>query len=334
VQETSTVRASRLVAILLLLQTRERMTAQELATRLEVSERTIYRDVQSLSAAGIPVYGEAGHEGGYRLVEGYRTRLTGLTAAEASSLLLTGLPTAAADLGLGAAVADAQLKLLAALPSEMRERAEQLRERFHLDAPSWYADAHPAPHLPAVADATWRRRRVRLGYLRWESPHEVTRTVEPYGLVLKAGQWYLVARRSGRFRTYRVSRISELQTLDEGFERAADFDLATYWRAYLAEFDDRRHRITAVLRLSPEGMRWLPYLLEPAVARAAWETASPDRDEWTRVTVPLESHDAAVRELLRLGPDVEVIAPDRLRARITETLEAAISRYRPEPSTG
>jgi predicted DNA-binding transcriptional regulator YafY len=132
------VRASRLVAILLLLQTRERMTAQELATRLEVSERTIYRDVQSLSAAGIPVYGEAGHEGGYRLVDGYRTRLTGLTAAEAESLFLTGLPTAAADLGFGEAMADAQLKLLAALPTGLREHADRLRERFHLDAPSWY----------------------------------------------------------------------------------------------------------------------------------------------------------------------------------------------------
>ena len=318
------------MAILLLLQTRERMTAQELATRLEVSERTIYRDVQSLSAAGIPVYGEAGHEGGYRLVDGYRTRLTGLTATEAESLFLTGLPTAAADLGFGEAMADAQLKLLAALPTGLRERADRLRERFHLDAPSWYHAAHSTPHLPAVADATWRQRRVRLDYLRWEAPHEVTRTVEPYGVVLKAGQWYLVARRSGRFRTYRVSRIRDIHTLDEGFERAADFDLAGYWRAYLAEFDDRRHRTGAVLRLSPEGMRWLPYLLEPAVARAAQDTASPDRDGWTRVTVPVESHDAAVRELLRLGPDVEVIAPDRLRARIAETLEATIGRYRPD----
>lgn len=173
-----------------------------------------------------------------------------------------------------------------------------------------------------------------MNYLRWEPPHEVTRTVEPYGVVLRAGQWYLVARHSSRFRTYRVSRIRDLHTLDEPFERTADFDLADYWRAYLADFDDRRHRIhTAVLRLSPEGMRWLPYLLK-AVARAAQDTASPDRDGWTRVTVPVASHESAIRELLRFGPDVEVIAPDRLRTRITEILKATIGKYHRAPEPG
>ncbi|GLW08126.1 transcriptional regulator [Microtetraspora sp. NBRC 13810] len=320
------MRASRLVSILLLLQTRERMTAQELAARLEVSERTIYRDVQSLSAAGVPVYGEAGHEGGYRLVEGYRTRLTGLTTAEAESLFLTGLPGAADDLGLGEAVAEAQLKLMAALPAELRERAGRLRERFHLDTPSWYHDPDPTPHLPAVADAVWHQRRLRLSYRRWEAPHEVTRTVEPHGVVLKAGRWYLVARRAEGFRTYRVSRIRELEPLEETFDRAEGFDLTGYWRAYLDDFDTRRHRDRAVLRLSPGGLRRLPDLAEPAVARAARETAERDPDGWTRVTVPVESPEQAVRDLLRLGPDAEVLAPAGLRARMAETL-AAMSRY-------
>lgn len=326
------MRASRLVSILLLLQTRERMTAHELAARLEVSARTIYRDVQSLSAAGVPVYGEPGHDGGYRLVDGYRTRLTGLTAAEAESLFLTGLPVAATELGLGDAVAEAQLKLMAALPPELRARAERLRERFHLDAPSWYHDADSPPHLPAVADATWRQCRVRLRYERWEAPHEVTRTVEPYGIVLKSGQWYLVARRTGGFRTYRVSRIRELQVLDQVFDRPADFDLAEHWRDHLADFDARRHRDEAVLRLSPDGVRRLPLLFDAAVARAAQASATGDLDGWTRVTVPIESQDAAVRELLRLGPDVEVLGPGTLRARIAETLDAALLRYR-GPST-
>lgn len=160
------MRASRLVSILLLLQTRDRMTARELAAWLEVSERTVYRDVQSLSAAGIPVYGEAGHDGGYRLVGGYRTRLTGLTAAEAESLVLTGLPVAAADLGLGEAMAmaEAQLKLMAALPPESRERAARLIGRVHLDDRSWYQGADAAPHLAVVADAVWHHRCVRLRY--------------------------------------------------------------------------------------------------------------------------------------------------------------------------
>src|SRR5882724_8126013 len=147
------MRASRLVSLLLLLQTRDRMTAQELADELVVSVRTVYRDVESLSTAGIPVYGEAGHDGGYRLLDGYRTRLTGLTVAEAESLFLTGIPAAAADLGLGAAVTAAQLKLMAALPAELRDRAGQVAERFHLDAPSWYRDAEHVPHLTAVANA-------------------------------------------------------------------------------------------------------------------------------------------------------------------------------------
>ncbi len=146
------MRASRLVSILMLLQSKGRMTARALADELEVSVRTVYRDIESLAAAGVPLYGEAGHEGGYRLVDGYRTRLTGLTAGEAESLFLTGLPSAAADLGLGASVTAAQLKLMAALPAELRDRAGRVAERFHLDAPSWYRDADSSPHLSGVAD--------------------------------------------------------------------------------------------------------------------------------------------------------------------------------------
>ena len=188
-----TVRASRLVSLLLLLQTRGRMTARELADALEVSVRTVYRDVEALGAAGVPVYGEAGHDGGYRLLDGYRTRLTGLTAAEAESLFLAGMPSVAADLGLGAAVSAAQLKLMAALPVESRAHAARISECFHLDAPPWYGDTDRTDRLDAVADAVWTRRRVRIRYLRWAEPHEIDRTVDPYGLVLKAGHWYLVA---------------------------------------------------------------------------------------------------------------------------------------------
>lgn len=321
------MRASRLVSILLLLQTRERMTARELAERLEVSERTVYRDVQSLSAAGIPLYGEAGHEGGYRLVDGYRTRLTGLTAAEAEALFLTGLPGAADDLGLGPAVAEARLKLAAALPPELRERADRLRERFHLDALSWYQDAVPTPHLAAVADAVWHQRRVRLRYLRWERPHGVTRTVEPHGVVLKGGQWYLVARKAETFRTFRVSRILSARVLDERFDRTDGFDLSAYWSAYLDDFDSRRHNGRAVLRLSPDGWRMLPYLVEPAVARAAHRTATPEPDGRTLVTVPVENTDQAVRDILRLGPDAEVVSPPALRARVTAALAAMTHHY-------
>ncbi|MFB9925782.1 helix-turn-helix transcriptional regulator [Amycolatopsis halotolerans] len=321
------MRASRLVSILLLLQARQPRTADDLAARLEVTPRTIYRDIEALSAAGIPVYGEPGHDGGYRLVDGYRTQLTGLTRQEAEALFLTGLPAAASGLGLGPVVATTERKLLAALPAELRSHADRVRQRFHLDAASWYHDAEATPQLPTVSDAVWQQRRVRIRYQRWAAPHEATRVVEPYGVVLKAGHWYLVARRSGEFRTYRVARIVEAALLDETFDRVEDFDLGGYWQDYLDDFDSRRHRGEAVLRLSPEGMRLLPQLAEPAIARAALESGIVEADGWIRVVVPVEHPEQAVHDLLRLGPLAEVVAPQGLRDRLAEALTSMLRRY-------
>ncbi|GLY72159.1 helix-turn-helix transcriptional regulator [Actinoallomurus iriomotensis] len=322
------MRASRLVSILLLLQTRERMTAQEIAGALEVSVRTVYRDMEALSAAGVPLYGEPGHDGGYRLLGGFRTRLTGLTAGEAESLFLTGLPRAAADLGLGAVVTAAQLKLMAALPTESRDRARRIAERFHLDTPAWYRDAEDVLYLTAVAEAVWNDRAVWIRYLRWAEPHEITRTVRPYGLVLKAGHWYLVAGADRRIRTYRIARIIDLRVLDERFDRPADFDLAAHWRAYLEHFDARRHQDIATLRLSPGAVDRLPHIMEPAVVRAARRTASPaDADGWIRVTIPVESHDQTLGEILKLGADAEILAPAELRDHLIRTLDSLRHLY-------
>ncbi|UKY52623.1 helix-turn-helix transcriptional regulator [Streptomyces inhibens] len=337
------MRASRLLSILLLLQTRERMTAQELADALEVSVRTVYRDMESLGAAGVPLYGEPGHDGGYRLLGGFRTRLTGLTGDEADALFLTGLPAAAADLGLGAVVTAAQLKLMAALPAELRDRAGRITERFHLDAPGWYRDGERTPHLTAVADAVWHQRAVRMRYLRWAEPHEVSRTVWPYGLVLKAGHWYLVAAGAGERvraggtddpagpRTYRIARIMELHVLDERFERPDGFDLAGHWKRYLESFETRRHQDEATVRLAPGTLDRLPHLWNPAMTEAARRTAArPDAEGWIRVTVPIESVAQALPELLKLGADAEVLAPAGLRAQLARTLTAMARRYRPE----
>ncbi|MEU7859979.1 YafY family protein [Nonomuraea sp. NPDC049141] len=322
------MRASRLVSLLLLLQTRGRMTAQELADRLEVSVRTIYRDVESLHTAGIPLYGDAGPKGGYQLLDGYRTRLTGLTTDEAESLFLAGLPGPAAELGLAAVVTAAQLKLMAALPVELRDRAGRVQERFHLDAPTWYRDPQPVTHLPAVADAVWNERVLEVRYRRWKAPQEVERRLEPYGLVVKAGLWYLVARSADQVRTYRVSQILSLHPLPERFTRPGDFDLAAYWQAYLAEFEARLRWGEAVVRLSPQGMRLLANLMTPGVVAAAKETAQPpDGEGWTRVTVPIESIDHATGEFLRLGTDVEVLAPAELRERIAATAGELTRRY-------
>src|ERR1700761_6798944 len=182
--------AGRLVSLLLLLQTRGRMTAQEPAGELEASVRTVYGDVESLGASGVPIYADRGPTGGYQLLDGYRTRLTGLTRDEAGTLFLAGAPGPAAELGLGSDLAAAELKLRAALPAELGERADRMRERFHLDAPGWFRAEEPTPFLGAVADAVWTGRKVTMRYLRWKAPREVTRTVSPLGLVLKAGRWY------------------------------------------------------------------------------------------------------------------------------------------------
>jgi predicted DNA-binding transcriptional regulator YafY len=199
--------------------------------------------------------------------------------------------------------------------------------RFHLDLPPWYLGAEQTPHLAPVAAATWNQHAVRIRYLRWAKPHEITRTVQPHGLVLKAGNWYLVARGDGRFRTYRISRILEVDVLPEPFERAEGFDLASHWESYLDHFDRRRHRDTAVLRLSRRGLDRLPQLLEPAVAAARKVTAGPDAAGWTEVEIPIESAEAAVPELLKFGADVEVVAPEALRSEVVRTLHAMTDIY-------
>lgn len=297
------------------------MTASQLAGELEVSVRTIYRDVESLHAAGVPLYGEAGPDGGYQLLDGYRTRLTGLTRAEAESLFLAGLPGPAAELGLGAVVAAAQLKLMAALPAELRDRAGRISGRFHLDAPGWYRDADETPHLATVAEAVWNERIIEVRYRRWKAPQEITRIMQPYGLVLKAGRWYLVAHRADRVATYRVSQILDLVALDEQFSRPDGFDLAGYWRSYLDEFEARRHLGEAVIRLSPAGRQRVGGLLGIAAGRAVHRTAqSPDDHGWTRAVIPIETIAHAAGELLRLGADVEVLEPAALRERIIQTI--------------
>jgi predicted DNA-binding transcriptional regulator YafY len=336
------MRASRLLSLLLLLQTRERMTARELAAELEVSVRTVYRDVESLSAAGVPVYADRGPDGGYRLLNGYRTRLTGLTATEAESLTLSALPGPASQLGLGDVLA-AELKLMAALPPDLRTRAARIRERFHLDAPGWFRSPDDVPHLHAIADAVWNQRRIEVLYRRWRHPQQVTRTLDPLGVVLKAGTWYLIARASDHGhpasaphpgtpaddpRTYRVSRVLTLRALPGHFDRPHGFDLAAYWAAYAERFEADAYREHATVKLSPDGLTRSQILLPPTMARAALDTATPPGpDGWVRATLPIESVRHAHVEFLKLGADVEVIDPPHLRDMIAATARAITARY-------
>ncbi|MBF6064790.1 YafY family transcriptional regulator [Nocardia terpenica] len=321
------MRASRLLSIVLLLQARGRMTAGQLARELEVSVRTVYRDMEALSAAGIPLYGEAGHDGGYRLLDGYQTRLTGMTVDEAEALFLSGLPGPAADLGLGAVLTAAQRKLMAALPEQVRAPAGRISQRFHLDTVGWYTLPEALAHLPAVVDAIWSHRCLRIGYRRWADPRQVQRTLHPYGLVLKSGRWYLVAAAGESVRTYRVSQIVTLEALDETFERPADFDLARYWQDYLDEFDARRRQGTATVRLSPHVLNRLEHLLDPDVVRAVRDTARIESDGWSSAEIPLETIEHTAGVLLRLGSDAEVLGPPALRQRMSEVAAVLARTY-------
>ncbi|GAA4932985.1 YafY family protein [Streptomonospora halophila] len=330
------MRASRLVSLVLLLQNRGRMTAAELASALEVSERTIYRDTEALSGAGIPLYADRGAGGGYRLLDGYRTRLTGLTAGEADALLLAGLPDAAAQLGLGAEMAAADLKLLAALPEELRERAERVRSRFHLDAPGWWRATEETPHLSAIAAAVWDQHTIDAAYRRWDGA-EVRRRLDPLGVVLKGGTWYFLARPhrgegrpapSGplRPRTFRVSRVCGLQVRDDVFERPADFDLAASWAQWSREFEESRHRLRTRVRLTRRALELMPALSSPITAAGA-EGLEPGPDGWCEAELLVESVAVATSEFAAYGPEIEVLEPVELRSALAGCLRAAAALY-------
>ncbi len=324
------MRASRLLSILLTLSVRGQVPASELARELEVSVRTVYRDVEALSAAGVPVYATRGRSGGIALLDGFRTRLTGLTADEADTLFLTGLPGAAADLGLGSVAAASQLKLLAALPPGLRERAATIRERFHLDAPGWLRDGDAPPCLATVAEAVWSQRRLDVRYER--SNRSVgDRLLDPLGLVLKAGVWYLVAQADdGRGpRTYRVSRVHAAAVRVESFARPAGFDLEAFWSAYQRDYRRRAYGATAHVRISPAG-RELLFLVGGVPARQARTSfTEPDADGWVEAQVPIESIAHGHHALLQLGEQVEVLGPPELRERMATSGRELARRYEP-----
>jgi predicted DNA-binding transcriptional regulator YafY len=319
------MRASRLVSLLLLLQTRGRMTASELAGELEVSVRTVHRDVEALSEAGVPIFAERGPLGGIRLVDGYRTRLTGMTSEEAQAVFLSGLPGPAAELGLGTVVAAARLKVLAALPPELRARASRLVERFHLDASGWFQVAEAVPHLATLADAVWDARRVEVEYER--SDRIVTRILEPMGLVIKGGVWYLVARTEDQIRTYRVSRVVAARRLEERFERPGEFDLAAYWTESSAAYERDAPRLEVVVRVRPDRLGWLNDLIGERAAAAAERLDETDEEGWLRLRLRIDWPLEVPARLLALGSDLEVLEPAELRSRVVTLARRVLERY-------
>ena len=318
------MRASRLLSILLILQLRGRRTAQALADEFEVSVRTIYRDIDHLSAAGVPVYADRGRNGGFDLLDGYKTKLTGFTSSEAESLFLAGLPGAAQDLGFSEALIGAKLKLLAALPPESRESAERVGTRFHLDPVGWYRSSEAADLLPAVADSVWTARKIAVRYERWDG--EVERVLEPLGLVMKAGVWYLVASVAGRPRTYRLSNIKAL-TPGEPFERIKAFDLAAYWTQQRDRFEEGLFQGEATLCVTARGLDQLATLSAAVGEAAKASAAAPDAEGRMQVVIPIETVENAMTQLFRLGPEIEVLSPPELRIAMAERAQALAALY-------
>ncbi|MFD5781699.1 helix-turn-helix transcriptional regulator [Streptomyces sp. NPDC126933] len=320
------MRAARLIKMVLLLQSRPSMTAAELARELAVSERTITRDAQALSEAGVPVYADRGRCGGYRLVGGYRTRLTGLARGEAEALFLSGVPGALREMGLDDLSSAARLKVSAALLPSLRDASDSAAQRFHLDAPGWYQEPETPELLPAIAEAVWGDRLLSARYRRQDT--EVERELAPYGLVLKAGVWYLCAGAQGAFRVYRIDRFTAAEPMQERFVRDESFDLPGFWEERAAQFARSLLRTEIVVRLSAEGVRRLPYVVDRAAAREAIEAAGPpDGRGLLTVTLPVEAEEVAYTQLITLGPEAEVLEPAALRGRFAETAERMRALY-------
>jgi predicted DNA-binding transcriptional regulator YafY len=308
------MRADRLVHLLMLLQTRPRWTAGELARRLEVSERTIYRDLDALSTSGVPVFATRGPAGGVSLVDGWRTQLTGFTREEVHALAAVGAPGALADLGLSAPLRSGLVKLAASLPALQQSVIEYARQRIHADPSSWFAEREPVPHLAVLRDAAWQNHRVRLAYRDFDG-RASRRIVEPYGLVIKADRWYLVAGTERGPSVFRGARIDEARLLPSTFERPERFDLAEFWKEWCAQFAERRARYEVTLRVAPEGEEALRHVRPPADhARLAESRRAPDGTK--TVTLDFERESIALSQLCLIGRAVEVLTPEALRSRL------------------
>ena len=319
------MRASRLLSILILLQLRQRLTAETLAEEFEVSVRTIYRDIDALSAAGIPVYGDRGPGGGFQLLDGYRTKLTGLDPDEAEAMLLIGLPQEAQAMGLGSAATRARNKLLAALPTAGSDEANRIAGRFHLDTIDWYRAARPTPFLARVARAVLDRQRLAMTYESWNATRQWE--VDPYGLVLKAGNWYLVARGSDRISTFNVADINQLELLPEHFDPTADFDLASWWGQSTRDFETRLRPGTARLRASAVGIQRIR-VLGTFAGEAIAKAGPPDEEGWREIELPLETIDSAAPMLLGIGPEIDIVEPSDLRQAVSSLAKQVVERLK------
>ena len=320
------MRADRLLSVLLLLQTRGRLTARQLAAELEVSERTIYRDITALSTAGVPVYAETGCAGGFSLVDSYRTQLTSLTEGEASALFMLNIPKPLAELGVGQELKAALLKLSASLPDSRRSAQERVHQRFYLDSTWWQQGGEPVPHLPAVHQAVWRDCKIKLIYfLPFAS--RIERLVEPYGLVAKAGVWYLVYEYSGRMRVIRLSDLVDVQPLEQNFERRVDFDLVDFWQTWCEQVEAREYDFKATVRVSAALTGVLTRYFGNQIQEQIVQAAPGDEQGRIVLDLPFKSFEAARERLLGFGQAVEVLSPLPLKVSLLDYAEQIVNLY-------
>jgi predicted DNA-binding transcriptional regulator YafY len=307
------MRADRLLAIVLLLQARGKTRAQALADELEVSRRTILRDVDALSAAGIPIYADGGHGGGIALDENYRTTLTGLHEAEVRSLFISTNTKLLGEIGLGEAAERTLMKLFAALPTRYQPSVDHIRQRIHIDPMWWWHDSQPMPFWNELQRAVYEDRPIRVVYERYDS-EVVERELEPYSLVNKSSFWYLLAKRDGELRTYRVSRFQNVTVLDAHFQRDEDFDLASHWQVHLEAFRDNLSEYTFTLRVHPDRLNFVQWLLP-----GRCEILEAPVDGWITIRLHLESMDLAKMMVFGLGARGEVLEPQELREAVLST---------------
>lgn len=319
------MRASRLLSIQMLLETRGRMSARALADTLEVSIRTLYRDMDELTAAGVPVFSERGRSGGFELMRGWTTTLTGLTPLEAQAVFLCGLSGPAADLGLDQHVKQAQLKLLTAIPATSRDSARRVSARLYLDPIDWYRQSDPIPHLAVVASGVWSDRKLTLRYQSWKQISRLV--VSPLGLVLKAGAWYLVASCKGKPRTYRVSNVLEVEVREDRADRPRNFDLAAHWRASVRRFESEVFRGEATVMANPAGLKSLCHLGAAIAKRVAKVRIPSNASQRTQLRIPIESIEHATGQLLQFAPDVEIVDPPELRRSTLERVRRIADIY-------
>lgn len=317
------MRANRLLSLMFLLQSRERITAQELAEALKVSKRTIYRDIEALDLADIPIYTQDGRNGGIYLDKQYRISLNSLGREEVQSLFIYGAQGPIADIGLNEAIENALLKLLAALPQRYRNEAERMRQRVLFDSSQWFYQRDVSQWMPLLLQAVFEERKIWLRYLRGDAtPSE--RVISPYGVVAKLDIWYLVAMTDEHeMRTFRVSRFKSLKLLDETFTRSPSFDLSDYWKESTHRYETSKPRYILKLLVTPDNPGVVRYLSEAYGAHVE----SPDQQGRTLLTLSLGAMQEARMIVMSMGDRIEIVHPPELRGEVRKWLDILVEHY-------